>query len=445
VSEDFLFAWIRVEPQSGYYPFTGIDGRNGYPYAEDISAEMYCDADTYYYDNMAAILAHNGDTRYCVSFNAPTSGPLSVFANNAGPLTLPNTAFIENYTLSGGNSGNTNCRLLDNNQSPITSYAPCSGSINYNTPNAAGTYGYYVQAYKASANQTATSNQFTVTVNQITANLSVTATNPAPLTLPNTAFIENYTLSGGNSGNTNCRLLDNNQNTQNPLTGYAPCSGSINYNAPNVAGTYAYYVQANKPSTSETVVSNQFVVTVNAIAYTYETPYGYETPTSVSCTTGANPTTINLGSPTTLAWSCTNASSCTQVANADGFSTSGNTSGSDSVTPTATGVAHYSMVCSGTTWYFPDITVISPAVKITANPKRVASGGSSTISWTLTSVSGCSITKNGAAWKNNVNASGNAVETNITSTNTYTISCNSNGTTFTDTVIVVVPAVFHEF
>ncbi|KKU77417.1 MAG: Hemagglutinin family protein [Parcubacteria group bacterium GW2011_GWA2_47_7] len=90
--------------------------------------------------------------------------------------------------------------------------------------------------------------------------LNVTANPVAPITLPTTAFTSTYTLTNGTAANTNCQLLDN---ASNPLTGYAPCLGVINYNTPASAGVYGYFVQASKSLTSE-VKTSAFSVTVAA-------------------------------------------------------------------------------------------------------------------------------------------------------------------------------------
>jgi hypothetical protein len=101
------------------------------------------------------------------------------------------------------------------------------------------------------------------------------------------------------------------------------------------------------------------------------------------------------------------------------------------------------MTCGGVTFYFPTVTVVSPSVTITANPTKVSSGGSSTVSWTSNSVTSCAVTRDGSAWK--TGTSGSYVESNITTTHIYAITCHTLGADVTDTVTVTVPAVFNEF
>jgi hypothetical protein len=62
-------------------------------------------------------------------------------------------------------NGPADCRLLNSANNPLTTYAPCTGSIGWNTPASAGSYGYRVQAYKSATGETVSSGLVTVTVN----------------------------------------------------------------------------------------------------------------------------------------------------------------------------------------------------------------------------------------------------------------------------------------
>jgi hypothetical protein len=102
------------------------------------------------------------------------------------------------------------------------------------------------------------------------------------------------------------------------------------------------------------------------------------------------------------------------------------------------------MVCSGSTFYFPDITVHQPSVTITASPTRVKSGDSSTIAWTSYDTTGCTITKNGQSWKSGT--SGNVADSALTAQTTYVATCHTTaGSTVTSTVVVNVDPQFNEF
>ena len=85
----------------------------------------------------------------------------------------------------------------------------------------------------------------------------------------------------------------------------------------------------------------------------------------------------------------------------------------------------------------------NPSVTISADPNRVRSGDTSTISWTLNNVNNCSITKNGTTWKSDVSSSGGSVPQEIiTAQTTYTITCPS---TSPESVTVNILPVFQEF
>lgn len=60
--------WFREELKSGYIPFSGVGG-------SDVTAEFYCDGDVLNYDNYDFIdeEIEDGDTFYCVAFNALAS------------------------------------------------------------------------------------------------------------------------------------------------------------------------------------------------------------------------------------------------------------------------------------------------------------------------------------------------------------------------------------
>ncbi len=159
----------------------------------------------------------------------------------------------------------------------------------------------------------------------------------------------------------------------------------------------------------------------------------------------ANPDTITAGGTLTLRWECQDAAACTQVANTDGFSTGGALIGTDStVTPSATsGDVTYGLTCDGTNFLFPSVTVLSPQVSISADPARVRTGNTSTISWSATEVDSCTIT--GPGLTPNPRSDFSAVTTSqpvtISTQSTYTITCDS----LSDSVTVNIIPVFDEF
>lgn len=91
--------------------------------------------------------------------------PLSITVSPTSyAVTLPRTSVAVTYTLTNGTSADTNCRLLDYQGSPLSSYAACEGVKSVTAPASVGAYSYTIQANQSSTNQTVTSNPFTVTV-----------------------------------------------------------------------------------------------------------------------------------------------------------------------------------------------------------------------------------------------------------------------------------------
>ncbi len=184
-------------------------------------------------------------------------------------------------------------------------------------------------------------------------------------------------------------------------------------------------------------------------------------PSSNSCTPfptvtlSASPPTIDQGQSSTLSWNSTNATSCTSYG---GFSTNSSTVGNASVNPSAT--ANYQIYCTGpggttsTNSNIVPITVLVPTVSIGASPARVTSGDPTTVTVMVTNVSSCAITKNGnpSPWQT---FSGNPFgtvtqsfsDTNITTQNTYQVTCSNTGSSVTAAAkqIVNITTKFNEF
>jgi hypothetical protein len=168
-------------------------------------------------------------------------------------------------------------------------------------------------------------------------------------------------------------------------------------------------------------------------------------PPAPSCPTlSVNKTDINAGDPVTLTWSCRNASSCTEVSNTDGFVTGGSLSGSHSATPTATGPATYGLTCDGSTFYFPSVTVHSPTVSLIATPARVPAGATTTIAWSSSDTSSCSITKNGKPFSSGPTSSLGVADT-ITGQTKYVITCHTYGADVTSSIVANVGPDFQDF
>ncbi len=186
------------------------------------------------------------------------------------------------------------------------------------------------------------------------------------------------------------------------------------------------------------------------------------TPPPPTCSTlSASPNSVLFGQSTTLTWSCQDATYCTEVLNSDGFSTDplDRVSGSDSATPSSPGTVTYGMRCTGQggsqDFLFPPIEVRVPIATISADPTRVASGSTSTITWSATDVISCSVTgPSGTGWANVTGpaiggsfSTGSPKTPTITKQSTYTITCQTttSPSTVSDSVIVNILPEFEEF
>jgi hypothetical protein len=163
--------------------------------------------------------------------------------------------------------------------------------------------------------------------------------------------------------------------------------------------------------------------------------------------------TINPGQSQTLTWSSTNSTSCT-------FADTGvvGTSGSRSVSPAVTST--YDIYCSGaggdSSHQQAVVTVITPILSITANPTRVSTGGTTSITANATNVRSCTVTRSPTAvgWPKSGNSNPQRVYApaawpdTITSQTTYVLSCrdvNNNPYATTATVTVNISPGFQEF
>jgi hypothetical protein len=146
----------------------------------------------------------------------------------------------------------------------------------------------------------------------------------------------------------------------------------------------------------------------------------------------ANPTSITAGQSSTLSWSSTNATSCT----GGGFSTGDATSGSAVVAPSAT--TTYTVSCSGnggtaSASATVSVALATPTASLSANPRSITAGQSSTLSWSSTNATSCT----GGGFSTGGALSGSAVVTPSVTT-TYTVSCSGGGGTASASATVTV-------
>ena len=168
---------------------------------------------------------------------------------------------------------------------------------------------------------------------------------------------------------------------------------------------------------------------------------------TLTVTLGASPTSITTGASSTLSWSTTNATACTASANpaVAGWSGSVGVSGSQS-SGVLTATTDFTLTCSGasgSTGQTVTVTVLPPPpiVTLSASPTSIASGASSTLSWSATNATACTASANPAVagWTGSVGISGNQSSGVLTATTDFTLTCSgaagSAGQTVTVTVL----------
>ena len=152
----------------------------------------------------------------------------------------------------------------------------------------------------------------------------------------------------------------------------------------------------------------------------------------------ANPTTIMNGGSTTLTWSTTNATSCTA---SGGWSGTRATSGTETIAA-ITASRSYTLSCSGpggTAAASANVAVAPrPTVTIMANPPTIASGGSTTLTWSTTNATSCTAS---GSWTGARDTSGNEVRSGITAASAFTLTCSGVGGTTAATANVAIAPV----
>jgi hypothetical protein len=142
----------------------------------------------------------------------------------------------------------------------------------------------------------------------------------------------------------------------------------------------------------------------------------------------AAPASIASGGASTLTWSSTNATSCTATG---GWSGSKATSGTQS-TGAITMPSSYSLTCTGTGGTSSVSTVmvnIIPTATLVAAPSVIASGGTSTLTWSSTNATSCTASGAGAGWSGSKATSGTQSTGALTATTSYSLSCSGAGGT----------------
>ena len=163
-------------------------------------------------------------------------------------------------------------------------------------------------------------------------------------------------------------------------------------------------------------------------------------PQGPSVSLAAVPSTVESGGASTLTWSSANATACSASGN---WSGSKATSGSASTGP-LTANSSFALTCTGaggTATQSVNVTVVPPvapplpSVMVSATPSTVASGGGTTLNWTVTNAASCTAS---GGWTGSKALSGSEARSGLTSTTTYTLSCTGAGGTASQSVTVTV-------
>ena len=156
-------------------------------------------------------------------------------------------------------------------------------------------------------------------------------------------------------------------------------------------------------------------------------------------TLSATPTSVPNGAASTLTWSSTNATGCTASEGWTGAKAPGGTQSTGALTVNT----RFTLVCTGTGGSATQRVTVSvtagpaPTVTLTANPTSVASGGSSTLTWSSSNATSCTAS---GAWSGAKSLSGTQATAAITSARTYTLGCTGNGQTTSRSVTVTILA-----
>lgn len=150
----------------------------------------------------------------------------------------------------------------------------------------------------------------------------------------------------------------------------------------------------------------------------------------------ANPSSVNSGNSSTLSWSATNVTACSA---GGGWSGTKGLSGSES-TGNLSASSTFSLTCTGaggsaTQSVTVAVTSAAPTVTISANPTSVASGSSSTISWSSTNANSCTAS---GAWSGTRATSGSQSTGNLIGTSTFTLACTGTGGSTTQSTSVTI-------
>jgi hypothetical protein len=167
------------------------------------------------------------------------------------------------------------------------------------------------------------------------------------------------------------------------------------------------------------------------------TPVNSPAGPTVSLT--ANPTTVSSGGSSNLTWSSTDTTGCN---GSGGWSGSKATSGGPQSTGALNSTTDFTLTCTGSGGSASQtvtVTVTSnpsaPTVSLTAVPASVASGTTSTLTWSSTNATSCTAS---GAWSGSKALSGAFTTAALAVTTSYTLTCTGAGGSASSTVVVTV-------
>jgi hypothetical protein len=336
------------------------------------------------------VLTHNQTyTLTCTGPGGSTSQATTVTVSAAAPAVSisasPGAIIVGSAsTLSWSSSNTTSCTASGG----WNGAKSVSGSQSTGTLNASTTFTLTCSGASSSASQSAT-----VSVTQplptvtLTANPSTVANGASAVLTWTTANATSCVASGGWSGG-------------------EPINGSTSTGNLTSDQSYTLTCTGLGGSASQTAT-----VTASAAAPTISLH--------------ASPSTITAGSSSTLTWSATNATSC---AASGGWSGNLAVSGSQS-TGELDASATFTITCTGAGGNASQsarvsVTQALPTVNLSASPSTVASGSSATLTWTSTNVTSCTAS---GGWSGGKPINGSTSTGNLTSNQSYTLTCTGPG------------------
>jgi len=412
---------------------------------------------------------YQGDNTNCTGLNAVGSDPVQVIILGNSAASTSNTELVSLNVVVGTKSlTNAPGRLIvsvetdGQNRAPIPQYATNSETIQGH-PNAAGAAAVAAAFYfdtpqcgTTPAAVEAYSSQGGAPI--LFSSAGVRLATPEQRQKPNFVGPDgvNNTFLGFQIDSKQVTTTNPQCETNTNLPSFFGTSAAT----PHAAGIAALFLQAVPQATPTQIYTalEQSALPIGNVpttganpTYNYQAGYGFiQADAAIAQLPGGPPTltlatnAITLGASTTITWSTNGAQSCT--ASGSGWSGTLAGSGSETLTPTTSGILTYSLACttngalSLTTTVSLSVGAPPPAPTLTLSADSVAEGGTTTISWSSSDASSCTAS---GSWSGTLATSGSEVLTApaTAGTSAYAIACsNVNGTSATTTVTLTVTA-----